>query len=151
MPLRPAQPPAYYHQKFRRVPTVEECYEDDVVCIFEAHEQYKRDRKVDTRIVDILRMRWIECLRYHGHDQAERCEDLRKVFQENETNWFIKCKSLGVRLRRRSMTGVCRRRGHIHVPELLGGLLQAGPPADLGATPGGGQATQAGGGAGMSA
>lgn len=34
----------WYHQKFRRVPTIDECYTDDVVCYFEANCQYKRDR-----------------------------------------------------------------------------------------------------------
>ena len=91
LPMRPATPPKYYHQKFPRVPTVEECYTDDVACIYEAHEQYKRDRKVDSRIIDILRMRWVECMRYHGHDQADRCEKMKQDFLENETNWFIKC------------------------------------------------------------
>lgn len=34
----------WYHQKFRRVPTIDECYTDDVVCVHEANMQYKRDR-----------------------------------------------------------------------------------------------------------
>lgn len=34
----------WYHQKFRRVPTIDECYTDDVVCQFEANFQYKRDK-----------------------------------------------------------------------------------------------------------
>jgi NADH dehydrogenase (ubiquinone) 1 beta subcomplex subunit 10 len=34
----------WYHQKFRRVPTIDECYTDDVVCYYEANEQYRRDR-----------------------------------------------------------------------------------------------------------
>ena len=80
----------YYHQKFNRVPTIDECYEDDVVCLFEAHEQFKRDRSVDTMIVNILRNRWYECLRYNSHDLAEKCEPMREEYEENQTNWFIK-------------------------------------------------------------
>ena len=34
----------WYHQKFHRVPTIDECYEDDMVCYTEANSQYKRDR-----------------------------------------------------------------------------------------------------------
>ena len=34
----------YYHQKFRRVPTVDQCYIDDNVCLFEAQEQFNRDK-----------------------------------------------------------------------------------------------------------
>ena len=34
----------YYHQKFRRVPTFDECYTDDMVCRFEAQQQFNRDK-----------------------------------------------------------------------------------------------------------
>ena len=34
----------YYHQKFRRVPTLDECYTDDLVCRFEAQQQFNRDK-----------------------------------------------------------------------------------------------------------
>jgi len=34
----------YYHQKFRRVPTIDECYTDDAVCRFEAQQQFNRDK-----------------------------------------------------------------------------------------------------------
>lgn len=36
----------WYHQQFRRVPTIDQCYTDDVVCDFEANSQFKRDRLV---------------------------------------------------------------------------------------------------------
>lgn len=39
---RPQYP--WYHQQYRRVPTIDECYTDDVVCFIEANEQYKRDK-----------------------------------------------------------------------------------------------------------
>jgi len=80
----------YYHMRFNRVPTVDECYEDDLVCQTEAHEQWKRDRRVDTMIITILKKRYQDCLRYRGYDQAERCEPLKIEFEENQTNWFIK-------------------------------------------------------------
>jgi len=34
----------YYHQQFRRVPTIDECYTDDAVCRFEAQQQFNRDK-----------------------------------------------------------------------------------------------------------
>lgn len=34
----------YYHQQFRRVPTIDECYTDDPVCMFEAQQQFNRDK-----------------------------------------------------------------------------------------------------------
>lgn len=34
----------YYHRKFKKVPTVDECFTDDFVCVYEANEQYKRER-----------------------------------------------------------------------------------------------------------
>lgn len=40
------KPSVYYHRKFPRVPTVDECYEADAVCMFEANEQFKRDMYV---------------------------------------------------------------------------------------------------------
>lgn len=40
----------WYHQQFRRVPTIDQCYTDDVVCDFEANQQFKRDRFVFTFI-----------------------------------------------------------------------------------------------------
>ena len=80
----------YYHQKFHRVPTIDECYDDDIVCQAEAHEQYKRDRRVDSIIINLLRMRYIDCLKYHGRDEAEKCDPLRIEFEDNEVNWFLK-------------------------------------------------------------
>jgi len=34
----------WYHQKYRRVPTIDECYSDDVTCYFEANCQFQRDK-----------------------------------------------------------------------------------------------------------
>lgn len=34
----------WYHRKFQRVPTVDNCYDDDAVCKYEATRQMKRDR-----------------------------------------------------------------------------------------------------------
>jgi NADH dehydrogenase (ubiquinone) 1 beta subcomplex subunit 10 len=34
----------YYHREFKRVPTIDECDYNDVICISEANEQFLRDR-----------------------------------------------------------------------------------------------------------
>lgn len=45
LPLRSKNgPQVYYHRKFARVPTIDECEEGDLGCYFEANEQYKRDK-----------------------------------------------------------------------------------------------------------
>ena len=36
----------YYHRQFQRVPTIDECEVDEPLCIFEANEQFRRDRSV---------------------------------------------------------------------------------------------------------
>ena len=36
----------YYHRQYKRVPTVDQCAYGDHVCIFEANEQFLRDRFV---------------------------------------------------------------------------------------------------------
>ncbi|RWS24722.1 NADH dehydrogenase [ubiquinone] 1 beta subcomplex subunit 10-like protein [Leptotrombidium deliense] len=81
----------YYHQKFRRVPTIDECFIDDAACIYEANEQYHRDRKVENALVSILRARVQQCMYYHGGAQAEKCDEIKKDLKDAELNWFIKC------------------------------------------------------------
>ena len=41
----------YYHRRYRRVPTIDECEVGDPVCYFEANEQFKRDRSVEYCLV----------------------------------------------------------------------------------------------------
>jgi len=36
----------WYHRKYRRVPTVDQCYERDDLCIWEADMQFTRDKYV---------------------------------------------------------------------------------------------------------
>ena len=42
----------YYHRRFKRVPTIDECVLRDMPCVFEANEQYKRDKYVKLIILD---------------------------------------------------------------------------------------------------
>ncbi|XP_018323898.1 NADH dehydrogenase [ubiquinone] 1 beta subcomplex subunit 10 [Agrilus planipennis] len=85
----------WYHQKFRRVPTIDECYTDDPICYFEADAQYRRDRKVDSEILSILRRRFEDCVLYEAPDDAEKCKPLLDTLNEATTNWFIKYGDLG--------------------------------------------------------
>jgi len=86
----------YYHRRYRRVPTIDECYIKDPMCIFEAQQQFKRDKLVDDEILIILRQRRIECEHYHGQvDSAKYCAKLKQDYIEAETNWFIKYGDLG--------------------------------------------------------
>lgn len=87
---------SFYHQKFRRVPTIDECYTDDIICIYEANQQFKRDKLVDTEIVSILRQRVRDCSFYEGHDAVTKCTELDKQFEKANENYFIKYGDLGV-------------------------------------------------------
>ena len=125
--------PPYYHMVFRRVPTIDQCYTDDLPCQYEAHEQYKRDRLVETKMVHILRKRYEDCLFYYGHDEAQKCFPLREEYRENELNWFIKCKHSGDFLESVLILFVLFcfspfpiRRRHVVLQVMCGCLLQAG-------------------------
>lgn len=81
----------WYHQNFRRVPTVDQCYTDDVTCRFEADQQFRRDRMVDNEIVAILRQRFEDCILYETPDHMAKCTPLMKVYEKASENWFTKC------------------------------------------------------------
>ncbi|XP_072932053.1 NADH dehydrogenase [ubiquinone] 1 beta subcomplex subunit 10 [Epargyreus clarus] len=84
----------WYHQKFRRVPTIDQCYSDDVLCDFEANAQFKRDRAVDSEILSILRMRYEDCMMYERPDVIT-CKPLYEKYKQAEEAWFIKYGDLG--------------------------------------------------------
>jgi NADH dehydrogenase (ubiquinone) 1 beta subcomplex subunit 10 len=84
----------WYHRKFRRVPTIDECFADDKLCIYEANSQYKRDRLVDSEIVSILRMRMDDCVREEYPDHAPICFQMKAAYEKAAENWFIKCKEI---------------------------------------------------------
>ncbi|KAG8199238.1 hypothetical protein JTE90_003665 [Oedothorax gibbosus] len=89
------KPPVYYHRKYPRVPTIDECYEEDGPCMFEANEQFKRDMQVEGKIVDILNRRKLDCYRHEGHERHERCKEIFEQFEEANKNYFIKYGDLG--------------------------------------------------------
>lgn len=81
----------WYHQQFRRVPTIDQCYTDDAVCRFEADQQFRRDRMVDNEIVNILRQRFEDCTLYEAPDHIVKCKPLLEQYEKATENWFIKC------------------------------------------------------------
>ncbi|XP_061399652.1 NADH dehydrogenase [ubiquinone] 1 beta subcomplex subunit 10 [Musca vetustissima] len=86
---------AWYHQQYRRVPTIDQCYTDDVVCRFEADQQFRRDRMVDNDIVQILRQRFEDCTLYEAPDHIEKCKPVLEQYEKAAENWFIKYGDLG--------------------------------------------------------
>ncbi|XP_063447078.1 NADH dehydrogenase [ubiquinone] 1 beta subcomplex subunit 10-like [Mytilus trossulus] len=81
----------YYHRRFNRVPTIDQCDVNETACIYEAQEQWKRDKMVDSKIVRILKDRYIDCNYYEGEDAPVKCASIAAVSEEAATNWFIKC------------------------------------------------------------
>jgi NADH dehydrogenase (ubiquinone) 1 beta subcomplex subunit 10 len=74
------------------VPTIDECYVDDQVCMFEANQQWKRDKLVDNSILSILRQRFEDCVLYEAPDHMGKCQPLMDTYNKAAENWFIKCK-----------------------------------------------------------
>lgn len=85
---------AWYHQRFQRVPTIDQCYTDDAVCRFEADQQFRRDRMVENEIVSILRQRFEDCTLYEAPDHIKKCKPILEQYEKAAENWFIKCKCL---------------------------------------------------------
>lgn len=84
----------WYHEQFRRVPTIDECYTDDRVCQFEADMQFKRDKLVDSNILSIIRNRFEDCMLYENPDHLTKCLPLKEAYESAAEAWFIKCKLL---------------------------------------------------------
>ncbi|KAF2349788.1 NADH-ubiquinone oxidoreductase subunit 10 [Trinorchestia longiramus] len=85
----------WYHRHFRRVPTIDQCYTDDVTCQYEANQQFRRDKYVDDEILAILRRRKEDCYMYEGPDSKNRCAQLVEDYENAAENWFIKYGDLG--------------------------------------------------------
>uniref|UniRef100_A0A481SXL3 NADH dehydrogenase [ubiquinone] 1 beta subcomplex subunit 10 n=1 Tax=Liposcelis bostrychophila TaxID=185214 RepID=A0A481SXL3_LIPBO len=85
----------WYHRRYPRVPTVDQCYTDDHACIYEADQQFLRDKKVDMAILRILRKRYENCLWYETNADRDRCKYMLDELEENVVNFFIKYGELG--------------------------------------------------------
>uniref|UniRef100_A0A9N6WWF2 NADH dehydrogenase [ubiquinone] 1 beta subcomplex subunit 10 n=1 Tax=Lynceus sp. MCZ IZ 141354 TaxID=1930659 RepID=A0A9N6WWF2_9CRUS len=86
----------YYHQRFRRVPTLDECYSDDILCRFEADEQFKRDKLVESEILVILKDKLKDCYNYESPDDSTKCKMIEVQYKKAEEAWFIKYGEMGI-------------------------------------------------------
>lgn len=94
----------WYHKRFRRVPTVDECYTSDVICVQEANEQLRRDRKVEASIIAILQDRFNACNLFYKYDTelfANRndpespCYKAWHDWRNAQVNYYIKYGDMG--------------------------------------------------------
>ncbi|CAG5128670.1 unnamed protein product [Candidula unifasciata] len=90
LPLQTRNNEKFYHRRFSRVPTVDNCDFEDPVCVYEADEQYFRDKLVDSNILKILRQRKVECEYWEGPDASYKCRKFVEDYEDASTNWFIK-------------------------------------------------------------
>ncbi|XP_037051639.1 NADH dehydrogenase [ubiquinone] 1 beta subcomplex subunit 10 [Bradysia coprophila] len=85
----------WYHQEYRRVPTIDQCYTDDPVCNFEAQQQFRRDKMVENEILSILRQRFEDCVLYEAPDHMAKCRGVLDTYEKAAENWFTKYGDLG--------------------------------------------------------
>lgn len=62
--------------------------------MFEADEQWRRDKMVDNEILSILRARFEDCMLYEAPDHIAKCSPLNEIYKEAAGAWFAKCKLL---------------------------------------------------------
>nr|CAG4652358.1 EOG090X0LTN [Triops cancriformis] len=91
------RPSVWYHENYRRVPTIDQCYHDDIICYIEAQHQFNRDKLVENNILSLLRKRVHDCTIYESPDHEEKCKHLVEQYKEASGNWFMKYGDLGAR------------------------------------------------------
>ncbi|KAL8623444.1 hypothetical protein ACOMHN_058889 [Nucella lapillus] len=94
-PMQSTNDQKYYHRRYPRVKTIDQCEIDDPVCVYEAQEQFRRDKQVDSNIVKILRQRKLECMQWEGPDAKYKCQKVSDSYDQAATNWFIKYGDIG--------------------------------------------------------
>ncbi|XP_068606162.1 NADH dehydrogenase [ubiquinone] 1 beta subcomplex subunit 10 [Brachionichthys hirsutus] len=87
---------AYYHQKYRRVPDLTECFLGDYMCYFEAEMQWKRDFKVDREIVQLIQERLGNCRQREGENHEQSCVKEMQLFEEVSKNFMSRYGDLGM-------------------------------------------------------
>ncbi|XP_043257412.1 NADH dehydrogenase [ubiquinone] 1 beta subcomplex subunit 10 [Colletes gigas] len=86
----------WYHQQFRRVPTIDECYELDMACRVEAELQFQRDWLVDQEILYVTRLRQEDCF-MENPENHELCDEIVKTHQDALTAYQVKYGDLGIK------------------------------------------------------
>ncbi|KAI3381415.1 hypothetical protein SNEBB_000861 [Seison nebaliae] len=87
----------YYHRRFNRVRTVDECHKDDDVCVYEANIQFKRDKKVAAQIIKILTQRYEQCaFERGGIVDMEPCYHLEYDLRAAITGYNVQFGDLGI-------------------------------------------------------
>ena len=96
--LSVTKPRRYYHQKFNRVPNIWECHTDDAICIYEAESQFRRDRKVDQEILDLIEKRVEMCQNRAGEveNAIAKCKDVVDLLHQVRYAWHVKYGELGL-------------------------------------------------------
>lgn len=98
--VEPNRGPKYYwyHKKFKRALPVDECYLDDLACLYEADVEYKRNMMIDRATVDMLIMRRDRCWFWHSQRKGgmmkipakEECDEIAMAAKEAQEIYDIK-------------------------------------------------------------
>jgi len=88
------EPYPWYHRQFKRVPTIDECYIDDIPCREEANFQFKRDWLVEQEIVNLLRDRMNDCFFYEKGTGLQHYEVKPRVIIDLTTGSEHVCKPI---------------------------------------------------------
>ncbi|CAD6998391.1 unnamed protein product [Ceratitis capitata] len=62
---------AWYHQRFQRVPTIDQCYTDDAVCRLKPTSSSA------------------DCTLYEAPDHMKKCKPILEQYEKAAENWFI--------------------------------------------------------------
>lgn len=95
--VEPNRGPKYYwyHRRYARAVPIDECYNDDLACMYEANQEFRRTYFVDRETLELLRYRRDTCYFWHVGDEnryflSDKCKPLSETFRREELNFFIK-------------------------------------------------------------